>query len=314
VLQWVGLRAFNSPVVACDAVPAEFTVQLTPALQSIIHNKQRLQERPCCEEQCQEEKMTNPALLVSTPPQHQPNFEVAAPVFWLSAIELRMKANYNIPEIWFADSDDDAISATAEYLKESGFRFCVMHGQDIADVPNQQSVQAFSFEDSSLVLNLGHTELKVEYDSPVFAILCQPQAKDKGQVADRNTEVSKRTPFLDIITTQGGKLGRASVFETVADFSGLPETPKDSADNLAMLVAELENRFTQKRVDKRLVGMRLRDKQTISAVPGQDPDRERKRYSYATRELANLLESITADLKDISQPDLSSRLIYLTGR
>jgi len=251
--------------------------------------------------------MTNPALIVSSPPQHQPDFEVAAPVFWLSAIELRMKSNYNIPEIWFADSDDDAIAATAEYLKESGFRFCVMHGQEIADVPNQQSVESFSFIDSGLVLNLGHAELKVEYDAPVVVILCQPQAKGKVEAADRS-------PFLDIYTTQDGNLSRATVFETAADFSSLPETPKDSTDNLAMLLAELESRFSRIRVDKRLVGMRLRDKQIISEVPGPETDRGRKRYSFATRELASLLESIATELKDISQPDLSSRLIYLTSR
>lgn len=249
--------------------------------------------------------MTNPALIVSNPPQHQPDFEVAAPVFWLTAVELRMKANYNIPEIWFADADDDAISATANYLREAGFRFCEMHGQDIADVPNQQSVNSFSFGDSSLELNIGQTRLQLGYDRQVFAILCQPQAKGKSESADR-------IPFLDLITTREGELNRATVFETVADFSGLPETPKDSADNLAMLVAELENRCSQVNIDKRLVGMRLRDRQTVPAVPDPDQARGRKRYSYATSELANLLESIAPDLKDISQPDLSSRLIYLT--
>jgi hypothetical protein len=39
---------------------------------------------------------------------------------------------------------------------------------------------------------------------------------------------------------------------------------------------------------------------------------ERKGFSYATEALAKLLESISPDLKDLSQFELCSRLVYLT--
>ena len=253
----------------------------------------------------------NPTLLVSNPPQHQPDFEVAAPVFWLSAIEVRMKANYNIPEIWFADEDEDAITATADYLKQTGFRICVLQGRDIASMPNQQSVQSFRFDDSRLILSLGHAEIELVYDSPVSLVLCQPQAMDQG---GPDAEMLEHTPFLDIFASREGQVSRATVFQKVASFSGLPTAPTSESDNLTMLVAELEDRFTQTHVDKRLVGMRLRDKPNFPTAPGQDPDRRRKRYSYATTELAKLLESLSEELTDISQPDLSSRLVYLTAR
>ena len=40
----------------------------------------------------------------------------------------------------------------------------------------------------------------------------------------------------------------------------------------------------------------------------------RRGFSYATEALAHLLDSLSPDLKDISQADLSSRLAYLTNR
>ena len=192
MLQWAGLRSFDVPPVGRTAVPTELprikmsvgsgvrlrprallTVSendnrrrngvLTPARQS-IHQQLKLGNGPRYEGHGKEDSMKNPALIVSDPPQHQPDYQAAAPVFWLSPTEIQMKSNYSIPEKWFADEEDEAISATAGYLTEAGFRIKVLHGQDIADVQSQQSVSSFLFEDAGLILNLGGNDLELEYD------------------------------------------------------------------------------------------------------------------------------------------------------
>jgi hypothetical protein len=45
---------------------------------------------------------------------------------------------------------------------------------------------------------------------------------------------------------------------------------------------------------------------------GGGESQERKGFSYATQALSKLLESISPDLKDVSQFELSSRLAFLT--
>ena len=76
---------------------------------------------------------------------------------------------------------------------------------------------------------------------------------------------------------------------------------------------ECENRFDNVHVDRRLEDMTLRGPTRVvtEAVAAQPT---RTGFSYATEALAGLLGSLSPDLTDISQPDLSSRLAYLTNR
>ena len=82
--------------------------------------------------------------------------------------------------------------------------------------------------------------------------------------------------------------------------------------NLAMFVAEVESRFPQARVDRRLVNMVARSRAVVGMPSSHEPPR--KGFSFATEALSRLLHSISPELKDLSQFDLSSRLAYLTRR
>ena len=55
-------------------------------------------------------------------------------------------------------------------------------------------------------------------------------------------------------------------------------------------------------------------RETTNVVTGVGFEAHRRGFSYATEALAQLLASLSPDLKDLSQPDLSSRLAYLTNR
>jgi len=122
----------------------------------------------------------------------------------------------------------------------------------------------------------------------------------------------EEAPFFDIYELKDGTLLRMSVIQDVVDFSGLPTAQRRAADNMALFVAEFTDRLVQARVDRRLVGMRWRRRPTVSAPLREDI--RRKGFSFATAKLSHLLESISPELRDVSDPDLSSRLAYLTGR
>ena len=82
------------------------------------------------------------------------------------------------------------------------------------------------------------------------------------------------------------------------------------------LVAECENRFENAYVDRRLVDMTLRGSaRVVTGASAPDPREPlRMGFSYATQALTELLASLSPDLNDVAQPDLSSRLAYLTTR
>ena len=123
------------------------------------------------------------------------------------------------------------------------------------------------------------------------------------------------TPFLDIYVPSGteGSPLRLSVMQNEVDFSGLGDLQLPRAnDNMIMFVAEFESKLPAVRLNRRLEDMQPRARAMVSqraAISGV-----RKGFSFATAALSQLVESISPDLKDMSQFELASRLAYLTSQ
>ncbi len=286
--------------------------------------------------------MADYGLVISNPPQGDVDFLRAASCFGLTPAEVRMKANYQVPEIWIADVDQHKVAATARTLSEAGLRVIHVSGRQLGNVPAPQVVRSFRFAEHALGVTLDGSETEIAYDAPVVGVFCQPlssgfDSRSAGHDALRDRMShggiavgdSKRrssledmlaakrphleeAPFFDIYESRDGALIRLSVIQDVVDFSGLPTTQRRAADNMALFVSECVDRLTHGRIDRRLVGMRWRRRLTVSTALPQES--RRKGFSFATPKLAQLLESISPELRDVSDPDLSSRLAYLTNR
>ena len=102
---------------------------------------------------------------------------------------------------------------------------------------------------------------------------------------------------------------RHSVINGVTSVSGVPQ---DVAlpSGLSGVVQRCETLFENAYFDKRLVDMRLRRGVQLVAPGGGS---RRAGFSYATTALTELLGAMSPALKEASQVDLSSRLVYLTG-
>ncbi len=281
-------------------------------------------------------------LIVSNPPHDVTNLRSVAPYFDLTLAEIRMKTNYPVPEIWFAERDWRRLEPTTELLVEAGLNTVVLTGRELAAIPRQTPVESFSFADTGLIARWDESEVTVAYDAPVICVFCQPR-KDAGELESaegmRSTLSSRLShgtathsgrssvamlasrlaaptglTFLDIYSPHEGGLLRISVIQDVVDFSGLHKQLLRPQDNMMMFVAECEDRFTNAQFDRRLVGMRLRKSATVS---GQTPPQftgRRSGFSYATTALTQLLDSVSPDLKGVSQHEMSSRLAYLAKR
>ena len=292
--------------------------------------------------------MENPTLVISNPPHQDIDPALAAPCFGLSPAEVRMKANYPVPEVWLVDSEGGNVDPTINILRTAGLNVVSVAGQKLASIPAQTIVKSFAFADEGLTLTLEDSQVDLSYDGALVAVFCQPlpgggqasgssvnplteglRQRKSGVFMARDSligfgggrsslagpgEEEGESAFLDIYLPGGSEDSpptHLAIVQDQVDFSGLGdlELPRKN-DNMAMFVAEFESKFTGARLDRRLDDMRPRARAMVgkrSAISG-----ERKGFSFATAALSQLLESLSPDLKDISQFELASRLAYLT--
>lgn len=295
--------------------------------------------------------MENPTLIVSNPPHEDLDPALAAPCFGLSPAEVRMKANYPIPEVWLTDSEGAKVGPTADILRTAGLNIVSVRGQYLAEIPKQTMVKSFAFTDSGLTLNLEDSQVDLSHDEKLIAVFCRPRPAaggSSGVAANPLTEglrqrrsgvfmardslmgfgtgpraslaggeaESAESPFLDIYVpgeSSSARPRRLALVQDQVDFSGLGDLKLPRAvDNMVMFVAEFEDKFSAARVDRRLMGMQPRSRAMVSR---RTPiSGERKGFSFATAALSQLLESLSPDLKAINQFDLASRLAYLTDK
>ena len=251
-----------------------------------------------------------------------------------------MKANYGVPEIWFADQEETGASKVAEGLASAGLRFALARGSSLGSVPAGRVIEAFAFGESSLVLHEQGGEHEVMYDAPMVGVFCQPKrgspSDDRRRAGDSLGSALSHTSamigtgrrsglmesqragsaeegtatFFDLFSRQSGELCRFSIFRDVVDSSELKKSPH-SSDSMATLVTECTDRFTHARIDRRLMGMQIRHRPK-AGMPSPMQSR-RKGLCFAGPALSQLLRSISPGLEDVHQAELSSRLAYLTG-
>ena len=280
-------------------------------------------------------------LLVSDPPHKEPDLAAAAPHFGLTAAEVRMKANYPIPEIWLADTDAEKIDASIDSLRETGLSVRSIEGAALSAIPDQTIVKAFAFSDSTFTMTLEDNEVTLPFDEATVCVFCQPR-EAIGEESSRSAssplsglsarvslaglpgstgrasmaglqEPGGQSPHLDIYVSHDDKVVRYAVVQDKADFAGLGELQLPRAvDNMVMFVAEFEDRFKDGALDRRLMDMQPRSRAMVTQRTAHTG--VRKGYSFATAALSQLLDSIDPAMKDMSQFELASRLAYLTSR
>ena len=79
-------------------------------------------------------------LAISDPPHGQVDLRKAAPTLGLAAADLRMKAIYQVPEIWLADADRGQVERATRTLREAGLNVRVDSSDGLLEVPRQGAV------------------------------------------------------------------------------------------------------------------------------------------------------------------------------
>ncbi len=280
--------------------------------------------------------MSTRHLLISNPPHGDVNALEAASHFGLAAADVGLKANYGLPEIWFADEDEAKLQDVATALEKAGLNTTLVAGSDLVEIPGQTPAESFALTDEGLRVDLADSGWTVAYDGPAIAVYGRPRINVQQRKAPASSIASRMSswgrtriprlgspdavtgepgasPFLDVYTHSDSGLLRTSIVQEITSFSRLADDLPHGLSAMQSLVAECESRFEDVYVDHRLVDMTLRG--ITRVVTGPNPGGPvRAGFSFATEALAELLDSLSPDLKDIHQADLSSRLAYLTDR
>lgn len=279
--------------------------------------------------------MGNYRLVVSNPPQLDVNADRAAPLLGLTPDQFEAKVRYGVPEIWFAHPDGERANDVARALSEAGCRIALFDSKDIVTLPSRNRVRSFSFTDRGLVAHSDSGDTEVEYAAAVEAVFYRPRETSPDlsgvsrrsrsssyfSIRDRLVETGPATtevggadedaiPFLDLYVPQEGTIQRFTVQQNAVNFSGLGRVQPRAAANMEALVGSCEDRFGPTRVDRRLVGMRIRTRGSKRA-PGSE---HRRGFSYASPGLLALLAALDPAIANVSQAELSTRLAYLTHR
>ena len=76
------------------------------------------------------------------------------PHFGLTVAEVRMKANYGLPEVWFAEEDEAKRRDIAVALDAAGLNTVLVAGSALVEIPAQKPAESFAFTDAGLWVGL----------------------------------------------------------------------------------------------------------------------------------------------------------------
>jgi len=250
--------------------------------------------------------MANPTLVVSDPPHGEVDLDAAARLLDLDGFATRLKASFGAPEVMFS-SDAQSAAGFASFLRGTGFDVAVLSGETLTDPPWPDPVSTLVFDTSSLQATTRGESFRVSYDAEVVGVHCQPpdyrsmrptEELERAIVSAHGptiAEAIQRTSIIDLYYRDDGSLRRVTI---------VPDRLRLQPANL---VKELGRRFKRLALDARLVGVRPR---APFSVGGGFDGSERRRYSFGTLMLREVLESIAPELRAIPQYEFGSRLAY----
>jgi len=250
--------------------------------------------------------MPIPTLVVSDPPHGEVDLEAAAKLLELDGFATRLKSSFGAPEVMHASDRAEAI-AFGGALQRTGFRVQILEGATLTDPQWPDPISGLVFDASSLQATTPAAGVRVPYDAQVLAVVCQPPNYRHTRAPEELAraiasghgptiaEAIQHMSVVDLYFRDAGALRRVTI---------VPERLRLETE---VVLKDMGRRFKHLTVDARLKGVRPRAPFSI----GQGFDgSERRRYSFGTMMLRQVLESIAPELRAIPQYEFGSRLAY----
>lgn len=243
------------------------------------------------------------ALVATDPPHGEVAYEEAAAILRLSVADVVSKTRFPAPEV-LAAADGERARGMAGALASVGLDVRVVDSEALARAPWPTPAASHAFEDDSLVVRTGGREIRIGYGEPVVGVSCRPPSGFappervlpeehalSGDPGPALTEPLEWVEHLDLYVIGETSVKRFAIVDDVSD-----------------AVRQCERRFERITMDRRLEDVRPRQR----FIAGQDAfDLDmRKAFSFGTLLLRQLLDSVSADLRDLTQYEYGSRLAF----
>jgi hypothetical protein len=258
-------------------------------------------------EEARQQAMEIPTLVVSNPPHGEVDVEAAAKLLELDVFAAGLKAKFAAPEIMSAAGPEEA-AAFADALRSTGFRVAILDGAALRDLPWPDPISAPIFDASCMRATSRGEPIEIPYGAETVCVYCRPPA-DRSRKSTVDLERAVASGYgptiaqavqwmsvIDLYFRDEGAVRRVSVIPFLHGLDG------------ERLIKEIGRRFKCLRLDDRLAGVRPRAHFVMTEDGFTGP--ERRRYSFGTAGLSQVLESIAPELRSIPQYEFGSRLAY----
>lgn len=248
-----------------------------------------------------------PTLVVSNPPHGEVDLEAAAKLLAIAPFAAGLKAKFPAPEVMMASGPEEA-AAFATALGSTGFTLTILNGSALVGFPWPDPVSSLVFDASYLQASFRNEGVTIPYDADVVGVFCRPPA-------DRSLQARQTDLDRAVASGHGPTIAEAIQWRTILDLYFLDEgsvrrvtvVPDARERDVERLLKDLR-RFRRLRLDDRLSGVRPRAAFVAGSVGHEGP--ERRRYSFGTLLLRQVLDSISPELRAVPQYEFGSRLAY----
>jgi hypothetical protein len=262
-----------------------------------------------------------------------------------------MKLNFPAPEVWFAESEEDAARDTATALIRAGIDVAWIPGSVLAQVPPAVTVTAVAFDGHAMKLNTAAGPLEVGRGDRMVAVFGEPQRQEPRLSSERRSLLTQNVPGVGPVRSMpfaSGIVGAAGIAGYAAA-NKLDKMAQDAKDAATKRVSDSRvaepgaqfvdlytytgegwkaSRITQIDVDFSGLGAikqptaRANLRAILDQLRGDFAARVDERLNHVTYRssvvggvaLNQVLRSISAQLADLAPMDLGSRLAFLTTK
>ncbi|UCG88670.1 MAG: hypothetical protein JSW71_09075 [Gemmatimonadota bacterium] len=262
-----------------------------------------------------------------------------------------MKLNFPAPEVWFAESEEEAARKTATALVQAGIDVAWIPGSVLAQVPAPVSTTAVAFDGDTMTLTTAIGAMALRRGDRIVAVSGEPQRQEARLSSERRSVLTQNVPGHGPIRTMpfaSGIVSAAGIagYAAINKLDKMAQEAKDAATNrisdsrMAELGAQFLDiytftpegwkaaRITQTDVDFSELGAikQPTTKANIRAILDKLHEcfeaRLDERLQHVTYKssviggvaLNQVLRGISTRLGDLPPMDLGSRLAFLTTK
>ncbi len=262
--------------------------------------------------------MSEPFLLLSSPPHDELDIADLGPIFGLSAAEVRVKANYPSSTIWFASSDLSELQQTARQLKSAGAHVRIIKGKSLTVLSRRHRLRRFVFEDDGMRCYVdADRSIQIPYSWSAAIVSGRPDQmetvdrltlRQTAKMSSRNKSIRQEArsaladikepldeSFVDFYFYELPKVHRFTARPGDTEFSGLADKMKPVVhENIAELTETIGKKFKA-----------IRFNQTMETLPPPRPP------FVSGKSLNKILDETEPGLGKVGTYDLSSRFAFL---